>query len=113
MCIVRLERGRAATVGPFGYSRVAATSDATLWLATFNGRCWTPKMNASDSTRSMRFLVLTTVFGAIGALPLMGGPGVRAQIPAVKFDVRAAKGVVVSPVYEGWYEVDGTRYALF
>jgi hypothetical protein len=61
----------------------------------------------------MRLLVLTTVFGAIGALPSIRGPGVRAQIPAVKFDVLAAKGVVVSPVCEGWYEVDGTRYALF
>ena len=61
----------------------------------------------------MRLLVLTTVVGAIGALPSMLGVGVRAQIPAVKFDVRAAKGLLVSPVYEGWYEVDGTKYALF
>jgi hypothetical protein len=70
-------------------------------------------MNASDSTRGLRLLVLTTVFGAIGALPSMLGYGVRAQIPAVKYDVPAAKGLVVSPVYEGWYEVDGRKYALF
>jgi hypothetical protein len=38
---------------------------------------------------------------------------VRAQVPAVKFDVAAARGLVVAPVYEGWYEVDGTKYALF
>jgi hypothetical protein len=61
----------------------------------------------------VRLLVLAIVFGAIGALPSMLGVGVRAQIPAVKLDVRAAKGLLVSPVYEGWYEVDGRRYVLF
>jgi hypothetical protein len=70
-------------------------------------------MNASDSARGLRLLVLTTVFGAIGVLPSMPGLGVRAQIPAVKFDVRAAKGLLISPFYEGWYEVDGTRYVMF
>ena len=70
-------------------------------------------MNTSDSARGLRLLVLTTVFGAIGALPSMLGLGARAQIPAIKFDVRAAKGRVVSPVYAGWYEADGRRYALF
>ncbi len=70
-------------------------------------------MIASDSPRGVRLLVLTTVVGAMGALPSMLGGGVRAQIPAVKFDVRAAKGLLVSPVYEGWYEVDGRKYALF
>jgi hypothetical protein len=70
-------------------------------------------MNASDSARGLRRLVLTTVFGAIGAFSLMFGPGVRAQIPAVRFDVRAAKGLGVSPFYEGWYEVDGTRFVMF
>ncbi len=70
-------------------------------------------MNASDSARGLRLLVLTTIFGAIGALPSTLLVDVRAQSPAVKFDVRAAKGLVVSPVYEGWYEVDGTRYAMF
>jgi hypothetical protein len=53
------------------------------------------------------------VVGAIGALPSTFGVDVRAQSPAVKFDVRAASGLVVSPVYEGWYEVDGTTYVLF
>jgi hypothetical protein len=53
------------------------------------------------------------VFVALGLHPSMPGHGVRAQIPAVKFDVRAARGLVVSPFYEGWYEVDGKRYVLF
>ncbi len=70
-------------------------------------------MNRSDAARGLRLLVLTTVVGAIGAFSSMLGLGVHAQIPAVKFDVRAAKGLVVSPVYEGWYEVDGTKYVLF
>jgi hypothetical protein len=70
-------------------------------------------MNVSDSARGLRLLVLATVFGAIGTLPSMLGPGVRAQIPAVKFDVRAAKGLLISPFYEGWYEVDGARYVMF
>jgi len=70
-------------------------------------------MNALHRARGLRLLVLTTVFGLIGALQPMTGPGVRAQIPAVKQDVRAAKGLMVSPFYEGWYEVDGTRYVMF
>ena len=70
-------------------------------------------MQASDSACGPRLLVLATIFGAIGVLPSTLGVDARAQSPAVKFDVRAAKGLVVSPVYEGWYEVDGTTYALF
>lgn len=73
-------------------------------------------MSASDSTRGVRRLVLATVAGAMGAmglLPSMPAPGVRAQIPAVKFDVQAATGGAVSPVYEGWYAMDGRKYALF
>ena len=70
-------------------------------------------MNGSDWMRGVRLLVLTTVVGAMGALPWMLGSAVRAQTPAVKFDVRATKGLVVSPVYEGWYAVDGKKYALF
>ena len=35
------------------------------------------------------------------------------QIPVVNFDVRAAKGLMVSPIFEGWYQLDGTTYALF
>ena len=70
-------------------------------------------MNASDSARGLRLILLTTIFGALGALLATLGFEVRAQSPAVKLDVRAAKGLLVSPVYEGWYEVDGTRYALF
>jgi hypothetical protein len=69
-------------------------------------------MTVSDSARGLRLIVLATVFGAIGVLPILRIEA-RAQSPAVKFDVRAARGLMVSPVYEGWYEVDGTRYALF
>jgi hypothetical protein len=49
----------------------------------------------------------------MAALPSLVGFDVRAQIPAVKFDVKAARGLVVTPVYEGWYEADGKRYVLF
>lgn len=76
-------------------------------------------MDTSDSTRGRRLFVLIITLGVVitlsvlGALPPMREMGVRAQIPAVKFDVRAAKGLPVSPVYEGWYEVGGKRYALF
>ncbi len=36
-----------------------------------------------------------------------------AQTPTVRFDLRADKGLGVSPVYEGWYELNGATYALF
>ena len=65
-------------------------------------------MRAVDTTRGVRLLVLAA---AVGATATLGS--VRAQIPAVKFDVKAARGLPVSPVYEGWYEVDGKKYALF
>jgi hypothetical protein len=39
--------------------------------------------------------------------------GLLAQVPAVKFDVPATKGLLVSPVYEGWYQLGKTTYALF
>jgi hypothetical protein len=70
-------------------------------------------LNRSDSTRGVRHFVLAALCLVLGTLPPMIGPSLRAQIPAVKFDVRAAKGLLVSPVYEGWYEVDGTKYVLF
>ena len=69
-------------------------------------------MSALDSTPGLRRFVLIAVVG-VATLPSMSAPGVRAQTPAVKFDVQAAKGLVVSPVYEGWYAVDGRKYALF
>jgi hypothetical protein len=61
----------------------------------------------------VQLLIVTTVVSAMGGLPSTFAPGVRAQPPAVRFDVRAAKGRAVSPVYEGWYAVDGRKYALF
>jgi hypothetical protein len=70
-------------------------------------------MSATDSTRGVQRLVLATVVGAMGVLPSMPAPNVRAQSPAVQFDVQAATGGAVSPVYEGWYSIDGRKYALF
>lgn len=70
-------------------------------------------MHASNSTPGTWFALLIAVIGAVGVLPSLLGTDVGAQIPAVKFDVRAAKGLPVSPVYEGWYEADGKKYALF
>jgi hypothetical protein len=70
-------------------------------------------MNASESMRGVRFLALTMAVAGAAALFVTRGVGVRAQTPAVKFDVRATKGHSVSPLFEGWYTMDGTRYALF
>lgn len=63
--------------------------------------------------RGLRRFVLSAMLGAIGLFVATPNVVGRAQSPAVKFDVRAAKGLLVAPVYEGWYEVDGTKYALF
>jgi hypothetical protein len=49
----------------------------------------------------------------MGTVPWLFGPGLQAQPPAIKFDILAAKGLLVSPVYEGWYQLGGTTYALF
>lgn len=70
-------------------------------------------MGVSDCTRTLRRFVLACLVSAIAGAFSMRGADLAAQIPAVKFDVRAAKGLPVSPVYEGWYEHEGKRYALF
>lgn len=54
-----------------------------------------------------------TMCVAIATASAMTGVVLRAQIPVVNFDIRAAKGLVVSPIYEGWYQLDGTTYVLF
>jgi hypothetical protein len=69
-------------------------------------------MTPLDSTRGLRQLALIAAVGA-ATLSAMPAPGVHAQTAAVKFDVQAAKGGAVSPVYEGWYVVEGRKYALF
>ena len=69
-------------------------------------------MTALDSTPGLRRFVLIAAVG-VATLPAMPALGVRAQTPAVKFDVQAATGGAVSPVYEGWYAVEGKKYALF
>lgn len=62
----------------------------------------------------MNRLSSVLVFGvAAGAAASASIPVLGAQIPAVKVDVRAARGQNVSPVYEGWYELDGNIYELF
>jgi hypothetical protein len=72
-------------------------------------------MAAARSKRRLRRLALPDLCGAIclGLIAAAFGSNAGAQIPAVKYDVRAARGLPVSPVYEGWYEVDGRRYVLF
>jgi hypothetical protein len=61
----------------------------------------------------MRVSALVALCGVVSGIASMPGLDVRAQAPAVKFDVQAAKGLPVSPVYEGWYQHKGTTYALF
>ena len=71
-------------------------------------------MNNSSLWRGLPPLVLITICLAVGAAPSMVGLVLRAQVPAaVNFDIRAAKGLALSPIYEGWYKLDGTTYALF
>src|SRR5262245_35436606 len=70
-----------------------------------------PVLKVSDLVRGSRLLALAAVFGATAGPALLSVA--RAQVPAVKFDVRAAKGLTVTPVYEGWYELDGRKYVLF
>src|SRR5262245_3969018 len=69
--------------------------------------------NRAGGSRHSRLLVAATIFVTIGTATWMADLGMRAQVPAVKFDVKAARGLLVSPVYEGWYELDGTKYVLF
>jgi hypothetical protein len=70
-------------------------------------------VNRSSAGRRSRLHFAKTMFAAIGTAAWMLALVVRAQVPAVKFDVKAARGLLVSPVYEGWYEHDGTKYVLF
>ncbi len=49
----------------------------------------------------------------LGTVSWAFNPGARAQAPAIKFDVSAAKGDLVSPTFEGWYSVGGMTYGLF
>jgi hypothetical protein len=66
------------------------------------------------SGRLLLGVALAVVCVATGVIPpSRPALGVGAQVPAVKFDVRATTGQGVSPVYEGWYESAGATYALF
>jgi hypothetical protein len=66
-------------------------------------------MNASNPPLRVRTATLAVIAGVACLLNL----GIHAQVPAVKFDVVAANGLLVSPTYEGWYRLGGTTYALF
>jgi hypothetical protein len=59
------------------------------------------------------FLLRIAMLVIMGTVPGVFSLGLRAQVPAIKFDVDAAKGLLVSPVYEGWYQLGGTTYVLF
>ena len=61
--------------------------------------------------RTVPLVILAVV--ATAAVPWLFGLGLGAQVPAIKLDVLAAKGLQVSPTFEGWYRVGATRYALF
>ena len=58
-------------------------------------------MNVSDSARGVRLLALTAVVSARWGRSRRCPAGVRAQTPAVKFDVRAAKGLRGLPGLRG------------
>ena len=70
-------------------------------------------MNDSNSGGGLPLLVLATVCVATATTPCQLSLVAQAQVPAVTFDIRAARGLVVSPIYEGWYEVDGATRVLF
>jgi hypothetical protein len=71
-------------------------------------------MKYSCVVRGLPLLVLTTACLGLSTAASREGVVLRAQVPpAVKFDIRADKGLGVSPVYEGWYEQDGVKYVLF
>jgi hypothetical protein len=70
-------------------------------------------MSDSNSGRGLPLLVFTTMCVAMATAPSKLSLVAHAQAPAVSFDIRAAKGLVVSPIYEGWYEVGGATHVLF
>ncbi len=63
--------------------------------------------------RGLSLLVIAVSYAGISTAVFAPNVALRAQAPAVKLDVRAARGLVVSPVYEGWYRLGDTTYALF
>ena len=54
-----------------------------------------------------------TMLLVLGAASWAFNPGARAQAPAIKLDVVASKGDLVSPTFEGWYTAGGKTYGLF
>jgi hypothetical protein len=57
--------------------------------------------------RQRLFSSVVVAITALGWVPLAG------QITAQNQDIRSKRGQGVSPIYEGWYELDGNVYALF
>lgn len=96
----------------------------SVGTATFRETRWWEAVEMEHARGSVRRLAcsghvrlrvaLALMWMATGVVPSQRALGVGAQVPAaVKFDVRAVKGQSVSPVYEGWYQLDGATYALF
>jgi hypothetical protein len=67
---------------------------------------------AGSASRSRGLLPATTLV-VLGIVSWAFHAPARAQGPAIKLDVSAAKGDLVSPTFEGWYTVAGTTYGLF
>ncbi len=59
-------------------------------------------MSRDSCSRALILIAVATVAAAA-----------RAQVTVVNSDVRATRGQTVSPVYEGWYQQDGTTYGVF
>jgi hypothetical protein len=71
-------------------------------------------MNDSGFRRGLPVLAVAAACAAAAAgVVSFGVARPHAQSPALKLDIRGAKGQVVAPIYEGWYDLAGTRYALF
>ena len=60
-----------------------------------------------------RLLVRAAILAVVGTVPWVLCPRLHAQVPAIKLDVVAAKGLQVSPTFDGWYRLGTTTYALF
>jgi hypothetical protein len=62
---------------------------------------------------SLSLLAVAIWCAAIGPAVVAPLATLHAQVPAVKQDIRAARGLVVSPIFEGWYQLGDATYALF
>jgi hypothetical protein len=67
----------------------------------------------SVTGRSSSSVVAGAVSLVAGLVSLAPMSGSAQETPAVKFDLRTNRGMGVSPVYEGWYVLDGATYVLY